>query len=81
MEAMQCMKYIINDKASFVNPYIALGVCVMQCTSVVFLQMVFLIYVSTMNEGMLTIVQDFIAIEVITLLDNFFGKLALTIIE
>ena len=34
-----------------------------------------------MNEGMLVIVQDFIAIEVITLLDNFFGRLVLTILQ
>ena len=81
MDAMQCMKYIINDKDSFVNPYIALGISLMQITSVVFLQITFLIYVSTMNEGMLVIVQDFIAIEVITLLDNFFGHLVLTILQ
>ena len=37
MEAMQCMKYIINDKESFVNTYIALGVSLMQIISVVFL--------------------------------------------
>lgn len=30
---------------------------------------------------MLVIVQDFIAIEVITLLDNFFGRLVLTILQ
>ena len=29
MEAMQSMKYIINDKDSFVNPYIALGISLM----------------------------------------------------
>ena len=34
-----------------------------------------------MNEGILVIVQDFIAIEVITLLDNFFGHLVLTILQ
>lgn len=75
------MKYIINDKDSFVNSYIALGITLMQIISVVFLQITFLIYVSTMNEGILVIVQDFIAIEVITLLDNFFGHLVLTILQ
>ena len=78
---MQQMKYIINDKESFVNPYIALAISVMQIISVVFLQLIFMIYVSTMNEGMLVIVQDFIAIEVITLLDNFFGRLVITILQ
>ena len=60
-DAMQSMKYILHQGRSFRSQTAAFSLAMMQATSAVFLEFIFILYTQTL-DGTLNIVMNFIAI-------------------
>ena len=79
-DALLTMNYILKHPDKFMNASVAFSLSLMQMTAAIFLELIFVVYIQSIS-GAIDITKDFIAIQVITALDDFTGQMILSIIR